>query len=526
MKKLVSVLLIAVMLLSVAYAETGRPLDRYDNEALGLPISDEKITLTFWWPQASDLGELSSPGDSELIQYLEEITNIHIEWIVPASGTEETAYQLLFASNEMPDIVMEKSLFSYRNGQDAAIDEGYFVDLNDYADCMPNYMAFLENHPEWKPQVVTDTGKRYAMYQSFYRVCEVENGLCIRKDFLDAVGKDIPVTYDDWHDVLKAFKEELGVYAPLYLMNNGATTYNEFSAGYGVGQAFYQVDGTVKFGAIQDGWKEYLQMMNQWYAEGLLDPDFMARTGEAVSKDSEMLYSDKIGAWYDYTTRMDNNYVSRGAQNENFQAVGVTPPVKEAGDVTHLRCADIYTNARYCISATCEHIEEAIRFIDLFYNWDIAQDANYGMDDGRSFNYGEDGKRYLDSDFRYNNPEGVSSTAFFAKYGFKDPPLRIQDFQQDIFLPLQKQSMENWTADTALFDWNMPKNLTMTADESNTYAMVMADVTTFVDENAVQFITGEKSFDEWDAYVDTIIGMGIEDAIAAQQSALDRYNAR
>ena len=522
MKKLVILLLAAAMLLSAA--AMAEETARYDLAALGLPLSEEKVTLTFWWPQAKDLGELSSPGESELIQYLEEITNVHIEWIVPANGSEETAYQLLFTSDEMPDIVMQSRspYLVYRNGQDAAIDDGYFVDLNDYLDCMPNYLAFLETQPSYKSMVVTDTGKREAIYQSFYRPCETESGIVIRKDLLDKAGLPLPVTYDDWHTVLTAFKE-MGVYAPLYLMNNGATTYNEWSAGFGVAQGFYNEDGTVKFGAIQDSWKQYLMLMNQWYAEGLLDPDFMARTGTRTDKDTELLYSDNIGTWYDWTTRCDANYVQRGAQNPEFLALGVMPPKMNAGDVTHLRSNDICTSARYSVSATCEHPEIAVRWLDLFFCWDIAQDANYGMDDGRSFNYGEDGKRYLNSEFRYNNPEGVSSSAFFAKYGFKDPPLRIQDFQQDIFLPLQRASMENWTDPTALDDWDMPTNLTMTADEANTYNMVMADVTTYVNENAVQFITGAKSFDEWDAYVETIRGMGIDEVTTIEQAALDRY---
>ena len=527
MKKLLSLLLAAIMTLSLFGVALAEEAPRYDLEALGLPLSEEKITLTFWWPQAKDLGELSSPGESELIQYLEKITNVHIDWIVPASGSEDTAYQLLYTSEEMPDIVMQRRspYMVYRNGQDAAIEDGYFVDLNDYADCMPNYLAFLETQPEYKPMGLTDTGRREAMYQSFYRPCETECCIVIRKDLLDKAGLGLPVTYDDWHTVLTAFKE-MGVYAPLYLMNNGATTNNEWSAGFGVAQGFYNENGVVKFGAIQEGWKEYLTLMNQWYAEGLLDPDFMARTGEATDKDTEMLYSDNIGAWYDWTTRCDSNYVQRGAQNPDFKAVGVTPPKKNADDVTHLRSIDNRTSSRYSISVSCKHPEIAVRWLDLFYYWDIAQDANYGMDDGRSFNYGEDGKRYLNSDFRYNNPEGVSSSAFFAKYGFKDPPLRIQDFQQDIFLPLQRQAMENWTAESAKDDWMMPVNITMNAEESNTYNMIMADVTTYVNENAVQFITGAKSFAEWDAYVDTILGMGIEEVVAIEQAALDRYNNR
>ena len=47
-----------------------------------------------------------------------------------------------------------------------------------------------------------------------------------------------------------------------------------------------------------------------------------------------------------------------------------------------------------------------------------------------------------------------------------------------------------------------------------------------MDENTVSFISGTKSLDEYDAFVEQIKAMGIDDAIAIQQAALDRYNNR
>ena len=44
-----------------------------------------------------------------------------------------------------------------------------------------------------------------------------------------------------------------------------------------------------------------------------------------------------------------------------------------------------------------------------------------------------------------------------------------------------------------------------------------------MDENVVKFIVVDKSLDEFDAYVDTLIAMGIEDCIALEQAAYDRY---
>ncbi len=513
---------------SASAPENGGAESSSGEEALTeipLPISEEKITLTYWWPQASDLAELTSPNDGEYVQALEEKTGIHIEWIVPADGSEKDAYNLLFASDDMPDIVQQSlsEKMVYRNGMDAAIEDGFFVDLNEYKNYAPNYFAFMEEHPDWNKNSLTDSGKRYGMYRVYDTPLVTESGLAVRQDFLDKLGMDRPVTYDDWYEMLKGFKS-LGCSTPLYLMANGATTQNEMSAGYGVAQSFYQEDGVVKYGPIEEGWKEYLTMMNKWYSEGLFDQDFMARTGSSTSVDTELLYNDNIGAFVTWTTRCDNNYVQRGAQNPDFMLVGVTPPVKNEGDVPHLRGDDLLTSYVCSFSATSEHLKEAIMWQDYRYEYDNAQDAQYGLDDGRSFNYDESGKRILSYDFRYSNPEGVSSSAFFAKYAFKDPPRTFPEFQWDIFLPLQDESMKAWGSTP--YDWNMPANITLTADEGNTFATITADITTYVDECNVKFITGSMSLDEFDSFVETIKGMGIDEAIAIQQAALDRYNAR
>lgn len=82
-------------------------------------------------------------------------------------------------------------------------------------------------------------------------------GVGIRQDFLDRIGMDIPVTYEDWHTVLTAFKEDLGVESPLFLHSSGLSEDNDFLAGYNVGKDFYMVDGVIHYGPLEPGYKEY-----------------------------------------------------------------------------------------------------------------------------------------------------------------------------------------------------------------------------------------------------------------------------
>ena len=53
----------------------------------------------------------------------------------------------------------------------------------------------------------------------------------------------------------------------------------------------------------------------------------------------------------------------------------------------------------------------------------------------------------------------------------------------------------------------------------------MADIETYVDEMVMAFISGRESLDNWDSYVETVKGMGIDNVIGIYQDAIDAWNA-
>ena len=55
----------------------------------------------------------------------------------------------------------------------------------------------------------------------------------------------------------------------------------------------------------------------------------------------------------------------------------------------------------------------------------------------------------------------------------------------------------------------------------------MAEVTTYMEENSVKFITGVLDIETgWDTYVEELKNLGIERAIEITQAALDRFEER
>lgn len=503
------------------------------------PIVDEALTLRLWYPMAGNLGELADFNDGEFWQWYEEKTGIHIDFVVPAAGSETDAFNLLFASDDMPDLLYTSPIAStnaqtYRGGEDKAISDGYFIDMAEYLDYAPNYVSWLNNDEQISRDVYSDTGKMYGMWGIWKVLNEdtgvmPELGISIRKDFLDKVNMEVPTTYDEWYTVLKAFKEELGVEIPLYTSRYGIDIFGEFMAGYGTAPYFYQDGGTVKYGPMDDAYKEYLTLLNQWYSEGLLDTDFPTRNSTGYSPDDEVNLNDKVGAFCDWATRLSETYVSRGATNPDYYLVAAEQPTKGDGTTPkyHFVTSDYGLNG-HCmlVSADSEHIEEAIRWNDGFYAQDIYLNANYGLEEqeGTVWYAADDGHRIGDYDFRYSNPEGLSSATVLVKYWAKNPPIRVEGAQIEQADDNKQAAYETWAKYDS--EWSIPTRTTMTAEESTAYSSIYTDIETYVQECNVKFITGSMSLDTYDSYRDTLREMGIEEAIGYRQAALDRYNAR
>ena len=533
MNKWLSFVLAMIMVLSVAMTAMA------DDNAFGAvdqqtyPLTPEKVTLTMWYPNAGSMGNLADFNDGEFWQWLEEKTNVHIDFQVPASGSETEAFNTLFMQEELPDIIVSQPLsFTYRDGMDAAIDDGFILDIAEHMDWCPNYASWVENLEYGKKDCYTDTGKMYGMW-GFWKNMDTgfaDQGISIRKDFLDKVGKEVPTTYAEWEDVLLAFKNELGIQAPFYTSKYGIDN-GEFMAGFGIAPYFYVEDGQIKFGPMQDGYKEYLEMMHRWYEEGILDPDFSTRQSSGIAADNDMILNDKIGALIDWGTRMTDAYITRGASNPDFWAVATPQPKKNADDpdpAWRAATNNFHTMDGYChlIAADSPNAELAVRWMDTFYAEDIFWNANYGIESEENIVWykAEDGHRIGNYDFRYKNPDGMDSATVLVKYWSKNPPIRVEAAQ------IEQMPAERAAA-YPIWSQYEPKNfipvcLTQTAEEGIEYSSLYTDIETYVQECNVKFIMGQMDLADYDAYRETLKGMGIERCIELRQAAMDRYNAR
>lgn len=489
-------------------------------------LTDEKVTLSLWYDfTQSQLGNMADPNEADVFQWLEENTNVHIDWIIPVSGTEKESFNLLFADNTMPDILRTRNKYQYTEGAEAAVEDNYYLRLNELLEqYAPNYMKLVNSDPSIKKEVTTDTGLMWGMYFYYSGVGKACNfGPLIRKDLLEAVNLPSPVTYDDWHTVLTAFKEQLNIEAPLYLNSRGSSTHDDWMSGFGVTQDFYQVDGQVKYGPLEEGYRDYVELMKKWYAEGLIYSDF--GLGGEDSPSDELVLNDRVGAWAGFASTAGSAYFKTlGATNEKFMLAGTTFPVQNAGDKTHLRFADTHVNEyAFAISTDCKHPDIAVRWLDIFYNLDYVDNFNYGFRENESYVVDENGQKHW-GDLINHNQDGLTVGQARLKYTMLNAPIEDYTRVMGSWSAEQLDAQQQWLKGDD--DWCLPDKLTPTADESRQITAIMTDIETFVKEETVKMIMGTSSY-TYDTFRAKIIDqMQVEKATQAYQLILDRYYGR
>ncbi len=519
--------------------DTEEPDAPEDGET-AYPLVDETATFT-WFEGGTDslLAYIDDLDNRVSWKAAEEITNVHIEFVAVAREAANQQFNVLLAAEELPDFVSFKYYF---NGSgDEAVDEGYVYDLAQYAEYTPNFYKALESLDGWEKYVKTDSGYIYQLSQVYDVAPALDQGLSVRQDWLDALNMDTPVTYDDFHEMLMAFKTELDHPNALALPAPGSLRFNTLVGGYGIAGywemntnagawnsvPFYQIDGVVHCGLLEDEMLEYVTMMNQWFNDGLINRDSYTWNQNSDQGDYQTaILNDQIGLWF--CKLYQYNYLADMAVDPNFEVRALADAVKQEGDIIHLNDTEEYEGAALwengiSVSTTCDNPALAAQYLDFFYTEEGGILANYGVEDV-SFTYDEDGNPHY-TDVINNNPDGLNSMLAKQLYlcdggvGWK---FTVKDDYTDAMYEAEKIWGSNKDA-----AYNFPKYMSMTSDEQERYNLLWADIKTHASEQIMRFIVGEKPLDEWSEFVSVLTDdMHIQELIDITQAAYDRYQLR
>lgn len=495
---------------------------KYSN-TYSLPITEEEVTLTWMRNQLNLMGPLGELGlstlqDLDAIQELQNRTGINIEFYELDFWTAQEKMNIAIASGDYAALISD---LSYTGGNVGALEDGIIYDLTDLLEeYSPNYYYMINSNPDEAPIFLNDG--MVLCYQSPYENFVQNQGLVIRKDWLEEQNLDVPTTYDQMFETLKTFRDAYEIDTAIYF--NSDCVINGLVVGYDVASfsaggtatslPYYAVDGVVHCSLIEDGYRDYLIEMNKWYNEGLFDKSFGGIAYDPMGGElAELQANGTVGVWCTS---------GEGIGNITQDVTCVPNLVVNEGDMDHQTSTSLVTDSTNTyITTCCEDLEIAMQFLDYLYSEDGILFYNYGFE-GIDYTLDENNTPQF-TDAVINNEYGVDVTNMLRirrPYSLCSS-LMILYGTAEFNTDLKNEAWEVWSSNMDGTHY-IPSNVSMNAEETETSSYYVADIVTYASQMVPQFISGDASLDDWDSFVAQLKEMSIEECIAAEQAAYDR----
>lgn len=495
----------------------------------------EKVTLTWYLRGKEDEYYQHLWQDMEAIKAIEEATNIKIEFKV---ATNDDSYIPMMTSGEYPDIITAKNMERYPGRLAAMYKDGISIKVDDLIDeYMPNLKKVLEDNPAIAKDLKLDSGE-YTFFSQLYdtedeadRQAKSVYGLGIRKDWLDAVGKDVPTTIDEWYDVLKAFKTQdpngngQQDEEPICFASSG---WKYFLSAYGITEdPTIGADGKVIFGFATDAYKQYLETMNKWYNEGLIY-NFFEKT--SMQDREERVTNNLAGAWKADAPHFDtkDSYLSRLREKVPTAEFAAVPWPKATADGVHYTYSDIASFSRdtTIITSNCKNKEAAAFLIDYFYSEEGSSLITWGID-GKSYDV-VDGKKVLKPEMAdemdYYNSK-VPTLYKYADSGIVNFP-SFGEYSDFLLSTKSEGFIEACTVWSQGEMYKMPYPAQLSPEQKDEVDSATEGMSGYINEMRYKFITGEEPLTNFDAYVDQLELMGLNTLLKVWQECYDGYLGR
>ncbi|WP_153978736.1 ABC transporter substrate-binding protein [Paenibacillus xylanilyticus] len=543
MRKTGSFVLACILLLSIALAGCSSSNGGSGEEGSD-PSSGDNVTMNVFAHQSSD----TNLQTNKFTKKMEEKFNVKINWTtVPFDGAAEKR-QISLASGDYPDLYLlipwvdrfsQTDLLKF--GQ-----QGVIVPLNDLIEqYAPNIKKVLDSSEYYKAMNTAPDGNIYGLTglnECFH--CSYPNKMWMNTKWLEQLGLSEPTTTEEFKEVLKAFKtkdpngngkadevplsgsiENFGVHIIPYLMNG--FIYDDDRT-YLIAK-----DGRVDTVANKPEWKEGLAYIKSLYDEGLIDPGAFTQNVGAFKKIGDNADAQLLGAGAAMHPSLFVNTAEGAPYGKDYNPIA---PLKgpHANYATYNYPIDPGASFVLTNKASEETQIAAIKMLDYLYTQEGAMSAYLG-EEGTSWRKPEEGDVALNDQVEplYKAiplPTGAEprndSWGALSQYNhhraYRDAEVQGKDiyagdgYERRLYeatLLMEGKEPKEVFPHWAL--WVDPAN----ADETS---MMQTNLKDYIDQNALQFITGAKSLEkDWDDYVKGLEGLNIQRYLEIMQAAYD-----
>ncbi|MBD3917164.1 ABC transporter substrate-binding protein [Paenibacillus sp. PR3] len=491
-----------------------------DINVTGYPIVKDKVTLKFVSPK-NPLAP--AYGDMTFFKNLETQSNVHIEWNnIPGDGYQEKK-NLLLATNDLPDAFYNAGFTDFDLIKYGT--EGTIIPLEDLIDqYMPNLKALFEKRPDLKAIVTAPDGHIYSLpYAEEMNLINMPNQMFINKKWLDQLNLPVPTTLQEYHDALKAFKDNnvngKGTVVPLSWWFQGwCGNEGDLLGMFGapdVSTDDHRIvkDGKVEYSLALPEYKEAIAYYHNWYEEGLIDPEIATMDAEKLKAKGKTA-DETLGSfiWWEGPEIVGE---------DRMKDYVLMPPLKnnEGEIVIGKTNYSEYSRDSFVITRANKNPEIAARWADQLY------DAKTGI----QAHWGPIGEVYKEENGKLVNlPVPAGTTA--GEYRIKVAPGGPTAITKDQFgtlvdmEPRAKQRLEE--LEKYYFPYQVKENypsVFLSAEDLDKVNQIETQLKEYTKQMKAKWLMDGGVEKDWDGYLKKLDQIGLKELLDIYQKGYDQF---
>lgn len=552
-KKMLSIMLVSAMVLAACGQKTtGTPSGGGSNKNGGdtvVDTSDVTGTLKVMGYERNIAENVKFANTAELEQQktykammgLINGAGIELEFEVIADQEQykTTVQTRLSTATDLPDLVCLNTM-SISEAM-ALADNGIILPINEILEITkgPAYQYFYGGEGDRARKLISDEDGNFYwlpriqmnMLNGEFKGCGMSQ--CIRKDWLDRLGMEMPKSLDEFTACLQAFqdndmngngmKDEMLIADTSTFSNNGINFWFDMVSDY--------VGVNVTDKKVESPWysphiKEYFAYIQELNKKGLL-------YAEAVGTDDDtttpLQLDNRISSCYYYPIGDYMEVPMAEAGIENPKLIGILPFGAVDG------CKGFYSEEtpylvylKYGVTNAAEDkLELVAKYFDLLYADECRDIIDWGVE-GANYKVEADGTRTrtITQNFAERWKTGDETVDEYGRGIF--PTIRHNERAAEIenagkIYP-EKRDVELETAKCTFITPNDSSGYYVipTAAENEILETYTTDLSTYSREAAAKLSLGQMSVDEIDDVVKKLKELGLDEVMAVRQAQLDR----
>jgi len=418
------------------------------------------------------------------------------------------------ASGDLPDIY---HMCYVRDASNWGM-QGALVDFSKHFDEMPNYSAWASAMGDYPYYFYSGDGAMYVTPNYGFGTASNSTFWMYRKDIFEEHNLSVPNNEDELYEVCKTLKE---LYPDSYpFLNRGLLDlYDRLAYQWGTGYPIYYNNSQKAwvYGPTEDKFKESIEWSAKMFAEELIPINGLTMD---VPTWQEYVFNNRGFVLSQYQAQIDILNVQMRQDDPSVDWNYMRPFEGGGSGIRTFNPQTQLIMAGYCLFSTSQYIPEIIKFYDWMYTDEAKELMSWGIE-GESFTVNPDGSKShigitpgVSGSFDVIHMYGFFNRGFFC---LTDPLAHITYASKETLAAVENVIKDAGEYRVPVISFNEER-----LERFNILNPIMIACTT---ENLGKFITGQRPLAEYDAYIDELYSLGLEEFVKIHNDQQAETNA-